>query len=400
MNVTQPIPAFDQLPMVPSDPILGVTEAFLKDANPRKVNLGQGLYYSEDGTIPLLECIREAESQYVKKAPARGYLPSDGLRGYDEAVQELVFGRSDARIVTLQTVGGTGALRVGADLLRRVGPAARVWISEPSWENHRQLFEAAAFPVSAYAYYEPGSRGLDFSGMRRSLEGARRGDVVVLHGCCHNPTGVDLEREQWEEIAALVRVRGLIPFIDLAYQGFGEGIEADAVAPRLFARALSPVLVASSYSKSFSLYGERVGALSIVTANADEAARVLAHAKQVIRTNYSNPPSHGAKLIAAVLASPGLRARWEKELQDMRERIKSMRAALVRHIRARLPNADVDFVLKQRGMFSYSGLSRDQVRRLRVEYAIYLIDSGRICIPALNNRNVEYVGGAIAKVMS
>lgn len=390
---------FDALPMVASDPILGVTEAFLKDPNPRKVNVGQGLYYGEDGNIPLLDCIRQAERQYLEAAPARGYLPSDGLRTYYDAVQNLVFGQSDTRIVTLQTVGGTGALKVGADLLRRIVPGASVWISKPSWENHRQLFEAAGFAVKAYAYYDPVQCGVDLPGVVRGLDGAAANDVVVLHGCCHNPTGADLDQSEWDEVAAVVRRRRLIPFIDLAYQGFGESTEADAMAARMLARMCSPVLVASSFSKSFSLYGERVGALSVVTASEDEALRVRSQAKQIIRTNYSNPPGHGATLVATVLVSPHLRSLWERELQGMRDRIKRMRCELVRHVQARRPTANLSFVLRQRGMFSYSGLTREQVSQLREKYAVYAIDSGRICIPALNSANLAYVGDAIADVI-
>jgi aromatic-amino-acid transaminase len=386
--------------MVPSDPILGVSEAFARDPNPRKVNLGQGLYYGEDGQIPLLQCVREAEKALVSAVAPRGYLPSDGLAAYDDAVRRLVFGGDDARIVTVQAVGGTGGLKIGADFLKRVAPAARVWISDPSWENHRQLFEAAGFPVESYAYYAPARRNLDFAAMRSALEAVPAGDIVVLHGCCHNPTGVDLQPTQWETVAKLVLERGLIPFVDLAYQGFGDGLEADAFVARLFARSMAPVFVASSFSKSFSLYGERVGALSIVSASDEQAVRLRSQLKQVVRTNYSNPPSHGAKLVSAVLASRELRALWEEELRGMRERIKQMRAALVERIHKRRSEAELGFIVEQRGMFSYSGLSKDQVRRLREQFSIYAIDTGRLCIPALNSRNVDYVAEAIADVMA
>lgn len=386
--------------MVPSDPILGVSEAFARDPNPRKVNLGQGLYYGEDGQIPLLQCVREAEKALVSAVAPRGYLPSDGLPAYDAAVRRLVFGGDDARIVTVQAVGGTGGLKIGADFLKRVAPAARVWISDPSWENHRQLFEAAGFPVESYAYYAPARRNLDFAAMRSALEAVPAGDIVVLHGCCHNPTGVDLQPTQWETVAKLVLERGLIPFVDLAYQGFGDGLEADAFVARLFARSMAPVFVASSFSKSFSLYGERVGALSIVSASDEQAVRLRSQLKQIVRTNYSNPPSHGAKLVSAVLASRELRALWEEELRGMRERIKQMRAALVERIHKRRSKAELGFIVQQRGMFSYSGLSKDQVRRLREQFSIYAIDTGRLCIPALNSRNVDYVAEAIADVMA
>ena len=385
--------------MAPSDPILGVTEAFVADRNPRKVNLGVGVYYDDEGKIPLLECVRHAESERLKSSPHRGYLPIDGLAVYDKAVQGLVFGRESQNIVTVQALGGTGGLKVGADFLRRLAPSAEVWISEPSWENHRQLFEAAGFAVKSYPYYEPKTRGLDFDGMRGALGALPAGTIVVLHACCHNPTGVDLSREQWSAVLDIVRSRGLVPFLDLAYQGFADGLEADAHPARLFAEAMSPVFLSSSFSKSFSLYGERVGALSIVTAGAEEAARVLSNVKRVVRTIYSNPPSHGGEIVATVLTNPQLRGLWDRELGAMRDRIKAMRKRLVDNIHARAPGADFSFVLKQRGMFSYSGLSKDQVRRLREEYSIYAIDTGRICVAALNSRNVDYVADAIAKVI-
>jgi aromatic-amino-acid transaminase len=387
------------VPMAPSDPILGVTEAFVADTNPRKVNLGVGVYYDDNGKIPLLESVRHAESERLKTSPHRGYLPIDGLAAYDKAVQTLVFGKEDPRIVTVQALGGTGGLKVGADFLRRVSPASEVWISEPSWENHRQLFEAAGFAVHAYPYYDARTHGLDFEGMKRALGALPAGAIVVLHACCHNPTGVDLTQEQWASVLEIVSSRGLIPFLDLAYQGFADGLEADAYAARLFAEAMTPVFLSSSFSKSFSLYGERVGALSVVTASAEEAARVLSNVKRVVRTIYSNPPTHGSEIVATVLANPQLRALWDRELGAMRERIKAMRKQLVEKIHSRAPGTDFGFVLKQRGMFSYSGLTKDQVRRLREEYSIYAIDTGRICVAALNSKNVDPVADAIAKVI-
>ena len=387
------------VPMAPSDPILGVTEAYVADRNPRKVNLGVGVYYDDNGKIPLLECVRHAESERLKSAPHRGYLPIDGLAAYDLAVQELVFGAQKPNLVTVQALGGTGGLKIGADFLKAFYPDAQVWVSEPSWENHRQLFEAAGFKVSSYPYYDPHSHGLDFEGMQRALNALPAGTIVVLHACCHNPTGVDLTAEQWRAVLDIVTARGLIPFLDLAYQGFAEGLVADAYAARLFAEATSPVFLSSSFSKSFSLYGERVGALSVVTADADEAARVLSNVKRIVRTNYSNPPTHGGQIVATVLGDPQLKALWDRELGAMRERIKAMRKRLVDNIQARVPGADFGFVLSQRGMFSYSGLTREQVRRLRSEYAIYAIDTGRICVAALNSKNVDYVADAIAKVI-
>jgi aromatic-amino-acid transaminase len=387
------------VPMAPADPILGVTEAFVADPSPKKVNLGVGVYTDDNGKIPLLESVRRAEEQRLKTSPHRGYLPIDGLAAYDRAVQELVFGSSEKNIVTVQALGGTGGLKIGADFLKQVNPAAQVWISEPSWENHRQLFEAAGFPVKSYPYYEPRTRGLDFEGMERSLKAVAPGSIVVLHACCHNPTGVDLDKDQWGTVLEIVRSHGLIPFLDLAYQGFAEGIEQDAYPARLFAGGMTPVFLSSSFSKSLSVYGERVGAVSVVTASPDEAKRVLSHLKRVVRTNYSNPPSHGGQIAATVLASPDLRALWEKELGQMRERIKAMRKALVDGIHKRVPTSNFSFMLKQRGMFSYSGLSKEQVRRLREEYSIYTIDTGRICVAALTTKNVDYVADAIARVI-
>jgi aromatic-amino-acid transaminase len=385
--------------MAPSDPILGVTEAFVADHNPRKVNLGVGVYTDDAGKIPLLECVRHAESERLKSVPHRGYLPIDGLGAYDKAVQELVFGSRKENIVTVQALGGTGGLRIGADLLKRINPDAAVWISDPSWENHRQLFEAAGFTVNNYPYYDSTTHGLDFPAMRAALEGLAAGSIVVLHVCCHNPTGVDLTQEQWQAVLEIVRSRGLVPFLDLAYQGFAESLEADGYAARLFAEAMSPVFLSSSFSKSFSLYGERVGALSVVTASAEEAVRVLSQVKRVVRANYSNPPTHGSQVVATVLGTPNLRSLWDRELGVMRERMKAMRKLLVEKIKARVPTADFGFVLRQRGMFSYSGLTTEQVRRLRDEYSIYTIDTGRICIAALTTGNVDYVADAIAKVI-
>ena len=389
--------------LAPRDPIFGLTEAYHADPNPRKVNLGVGVYYDDDGKVPVLECVRRAGRALAEQAAPRNYLPIEGLPAYDRAVRGLVFGAeaaaSDAgRIVTVQTLGGTGALKVAADFLKRIDPRAQAWISDPSWENHRALFEAAGYEVKAYPYYDAASHGLDFNAMLGALEALPAGTVVVLHGCCHNPTGVDLEPEQWTRVVQVVRARGLVPIIDIAYQGFAEGVEADGAVVRRFADAYAPVFVTTSFSKSFSLYGERVGALSVVTGSPDEAARVLSQMKRVVRTSYSNPPTHGSQIVATVLTTPELRDLWEQELGAMRERIKSMRRALVEKVRARAPDLDLGFVLRQRGLFSYSGLSRDAVLRLRQEYSIYALESGRICVAALNSGNIDYVAEAIAEV--
>ena len=385
--------------MAPSDPILGVTEAFVADQNPRKVNLGVGVYYDDNGKVPLLECVRHAESERLKAAPPRGYLPIDGIAAYDKAVQQLVFSKQQPNIVTVQALGGTGGLKVGADFLKRIAPEATVWISEPSWENHRQLFEAAGFTVKSYPYFESRLHGVDFEAMQRGLNELAAGSVVVLHACCHNPTGADLTQEQWRKVLDIVKARGLVPFLDLAYQGFADGLDADAFAARLFAEEVSPVFLSSSFSKSFSLYGERVGALSVVTGGAEEASRVLSQLKRIVRTNYSNPPTHGGQIVATVLNNPQLMSLWDRELGAMRDRIKQMRKLLVEQVQARVPGFDFSFVLKQRGLFSYSGLTKDQVRRLRADYSIYAIDSGRLCVAALNSKNVGYVADAIASVI-
>ena len=390
--------------MAPRDPILGVTETFNADKNPNKVNLGVGVYYDDNGNVPLLECVRRAEARLAEKSAPRSYLPIDGLPAYDRAVQALVFGADSAaamenRVITVQALGGTGGLKIGADFLRRIAPDSQVWISEPSWENHRALFESAGFTVNTYPYYDPPSRGVDFAGMIATLRALPPASIVVLHACCHNPTGVDLAAEQWTAVIETAVLRGLIPFVDIAYQGFGEGIDADGEVVRRFAQAGGPVFVSNSFSKSFSLYGERVGALSVVTGSGDEAARVLSQLKRTVRTNYSSPPTHGGQIVAAVLTTPELRALWEKELGQMRERIRDMRRQLVEKLRARAPRADFGFVMRQRGMFSYSGLSKSQVARLREEFSVYALDSGRICVAALNSRNVDYVADAVARTI-
>src|SRR3982750_1621328 len=342
MNAPHSPSLLSQVPMAPSDPILGITEAFLADQNPKKVNLGVGVYTDDNGKVPLLECVRRAESERLKAAPPRNYLPIDGLQTYDRAVQELLFGKDfpaiqEKRVVTVQALGGTGGLKIGADFLKRITPQSEVWISDPSWENHRQLFEAAGFTVRNYAYYDPKTRGLDFPGMKKALEALPAGPIVVLPACCHNPTGVDLSEANWREVLAVVQRRALIPFLDLAYQGFADGLDQDAFAARLFGNAMSPVFLSSSFSKSFSLYGERVGAFSLVTASDEESARVLSQLKRIVRTNYSNPPTHGSQLAATVLASPELRAQWDQELAAMRDRIKRMRLDLVAKIKERAP---------------------------------------------------------------
>jgi len=395
----------DKIEMAPKDPILGVTEAYVADTNPKKVNLGVGIYTDDDSKVPVLQCVRKAEQKLAETAMPRGYLPIDGIAAYDKATQQALFGADSepvksGRVVTVQTLGGTGGLKVGGDFLRRFNPGAELYISDPSWENHRALFEYAGFSVKTYPYYDAATNGVKFDDMLAALNAMPKGSVVVLHACCHNPTGIDLTPAQWEKVLAAVKQRELVPFLDLAYQGFADGLDADAAVVRKFAAALPAVFVSSSYSKSMSLYGERVGALSIVTRDKEEAARTLSQLKRVIRTNYSNPPTHGGQTVAMVLTDPELRALWEEELGDMRDRIKVMRKALVDKVREQRADFDFGFIADQRGMFSYSGLTKAQVTKLREKYSIYALDSGRICVAALNSKNIDYVAKAIADVLA
>jgi aromatic-amino-acid transaminase len=404
MNAPIPSSLFSAIELAPRDPILGLTEAFNSDPNPLKINLGVGVYYDENGKVPLLNCVKEAEATLLEKAAPRTYLPIEGLAAYDKAVQELVFGAEstviqEKRVVTAQAIGGTGALKLGADFLKRFAPGAQVFISDPSWENHRALFEAAGFVVQNYPYYDSTTRGVNFAGMRDSLESMAGGSIVVLHACCHNPTGADLTESQWHEVIAIVRRRGLIPFLDMAYQGFGAGIEVDGAVVRHFTDAGGPLFVSNSFSKSFSLYGERVGALSIVASSSEEANRVLSQLKRVVRTNYSNPPMHGGHVVAIALTTPALRQMWEDELAAMRLRIREMRNLMVQKLKQAAPSHNFDFVTAQRGMFSYSGLTKDQVTRLRTEFSIYAVDTGRICVAPLNHENIDRVVSAIAAVI-
>jgi len=395
---------FSTVELAPRDPILGMTEAFNADPNPAKVNLGVGVYFDEQGKLPILQCVLAAEKQMAEAPKPRGYLPIDGIAAYDRSVQELVFGAEsaalrDGRIATVQTLGGTGGLKVGADFLKRLNPQSKVLISDPSWENHRALFLQAGFEVESYPYYDAATRGIRFDAMLAALQAAAPGSVVVLHACCHNPSGYDLDAAQWAQVVQVLKARGLVPFLDMAYQGFGDGIVEDGAAVQMFLRAGMDFLVATSFSKSFSLYGERVGALSVVCESKDEAARVLSRLKVLIRGNYSNPPTHGAQVVSMVLTTPALRRLWEGELAGMRVRIKRMREALVQRLAEAGVKQDMGFILRQKGMFSYSGLDTAQMQRLRTEFGVYGIDSGRICVAALNERNIGPVAAAIAKVI-
>lgn len=394
---------FANVELAPGDPILGLTEAYNADSRPNKVNLGVGIYYDEHGRIPLLRSVYQIEQQLVQDAKPRGYLPIDGLAAYNRGTQRLLFGTHSplleaGRVVTSQTIGGSGALRVGAETLKKLLPQAKVVISNPSWGNHQAIFKASGFEVSDYTYYAPATHGVDFPAMLADLNKLEPGTVVLLHACCHNPTGVDLSHEQWEQVALLLKERKLFPFIDLAYQGFKAGLEEDAFAVRVMGEVgPDEFIVCSSYSKNFSLYGERVGALSVVAADATQAKAVQSQIKRVIRTLYSSPSTHGAQLVAGVLDSAELRTMWEEELTGMRERIHALRSGLVAKLAAK-GLAQFGFIEQQAGMFSYSGLSKAQVERLREEFAIYAVASGRICVAALNQGNLDYVAEAIAAV--
>ncbi|NLE29972.1 MAG: aspartate/tyrosine/aromatic aminotransferase [Phycisphaerae bacterium] len=395
---------FSQIQQAPPDPILGLTEAFNADQNPKKVTLGVGVYQNSTGKVPVLTSVRHAEARWFEQETTKSYLPIDGVAAYNKAVQILLLGADSPRIaqnqtVTVQTLGGTGALKIGADFLKNFFNQSTVWISNPSWENHRQIFQSAGFPVQTYPYYDPKTNGLDFDGMYNTIKNLPAKSIVLLHACCHNPTGVDPTPEQWTKLVELSKTHDLIPFIDFAYQGFGDGIEEDAFALRSFAQANISCLIANSFSKSMSLYRERVGALTILTDDADESKRVLSQLKRIIRTNYSNPPAHGAQVAALILNDEKLRAQWEIEVAQMRNRIQQMRTEFVKTLSANGVKQNFDFITQQKGMFSYTGLSKETVHKLRNQFALYLVDSGRACIAAMNEKNLPYICQSIASVL-
>lgn len=395
---------FSAVQLAPRDPILGLTEQYNDDPNPAKVNLGVGVYTGEDGKIPVLECVANAQKQLLENPKPKGYLPIDGLPAYNQAVKHLVFGaESDlvqsGQVATIQGLGGTGALKVGADFLFSQFPQATVMASAPTWGNHRSIFGNAGFQVAAYPYYDAQNRQVDFNGMTDALKLAKAGTIVILHACCHNPSGYDLTPDQWDQVIDLMKNNGLIPFLDMAYQGFANGLTEDGLAARKFADSGMSFLLSSSFSKTFSLYGERVGALSVICANKDETQRVLSQIKVLIRTNYSNPPSFGAQIVSTVLGDVQLRQQWEQELNQMRERIKTLRRNLVTKLEEAGVKQDVNFITTQNGMFSYSGLSKDQMLRLRSEFSIYGTDDGRICVACINTTNIDYIANSFAAVM-
>jgi aromatic-amino-acid transaminase len=396
---------FEHVDAYAGDPILSLNEAFQKDPRAGKINLSIGIYFDNDGRIPMLPSVRAAELAVVEAAGPRPYLPMEGAANFRSAVQALLFGAhhpaiAAGRIATIQGVGSSGGLKVGADLLKRYFPDSKVYLSDPTWDNHRAVFEGSGHSCETYPYYDPATGGLRFDALLAHFKALPPRSVVVLHACCHNPTGVDLTQDQWRALVPIIRERQLLPFLDLAYQGYGDGIEEDAFAPRLLADEGLSFLIANSFSKSMSLYGERCGALSVVCPDADQAARVLGQMKFMIRRNYSNPPMHGGQIVAKVLTDPKLRAMWEAEVKDMRERIQSMRRQLHDVLVAKLPGRDFGYFLTQRGMFSYTGLSAEQAERLKTEFGVYILRSGRMCVAGLNTRNVEATAEAMAAVLA
>ena len=396
---------FEHVDAYAGDPILSLNEAFQKDPRAGKINLSIGIYFDDDGRIPLLPSVRAAELTVVEAAGARPYLPMEGAANFRSAVQELLFGAGHpaiaaGRIATIQGVGSSGGLKVGADLLKRYFPDSKVWLSDPTWDNHRAVFEGSGHSCETYPYYDPATGGLRFDALLAQFKALPPRSIVVMHACCHNPTGVDLTQDQWRALVPVIRERQLLPFLDLAYQGYGDGIAEDAFAPRLLADEGISFLIANSFSKSMSLYGERCGALSVVCPDADQAARVLGQMKFMIRRNYSNPPMHGGQVVAKVLTTPALRAMWEAEVADMRERIQAMRRQLHEVLAAKLPGRDFSYFLTQRGMFSYTGLTPEQAERLKTAFGVYILRSGRMCVAGLNTRNVEATAAAMAAVLA
>ena len=395
---------FKHVDFYAGDPILSLVETYNKDERNQKVNLGIGVYYDDQGRLPLLNSVRTAEDEISAAHTPRSYLPMEGLANYRLATQRLLFGEDSAavntgRIATIQTLGGSGALKVGADFLRRYFPKSKVYVSDPTWANHIGIFEGAGFEVSAYPYYSKNHGGVRFDKMTEFFKGLPENDIVLLHPCCHNPTGVDLNHEQWDEIIDIIKTNKLIAFMDIAYQGLGDGLNEDAYAIRTAEKAGLSFFVSNSYSKNMSLYGERVGGLSVVCPDAEQAQLVFGQLKFTVRRNYSSPPSHGGNVVAKVMNTPELYQQWTQEVEEMRVRIAQMRGKLVSVLNEKIPGRDFSYFTKQRGMFSFTGLNPEQVDRLREEFAVYLVKSGRMCVAGLNNSNIDYIANAFAEVL-
>ncbi len=396
---------FQHVDAYPGDPILTLNEDFQKDPRQDKINLSIGIYFDDEGRLPVMSAVRQAEAAMLANIGPKPYLPMTGAANYRQAVQALLFGDTheavtSGRIATIQTIGGSGALKVGGDFLKRYFPDSQVWVSDPTWDNHRAMFEGAGFVVNTYPYYDASTGGLRFDAMCEAIDALPERSIVLLHACCHNPTGVDLDEAQWLALSEILKRRRLLPFLDIAYQGFGDGIEEDAFALRALADAGVSFFVANSFSKSFSLYGERVGGLSVVCPDAAQAPRVLGQLMACVRRNYSSPPTHGARIVAAVLRNPVLRQQWADELTAMRVRIQAMRERLLAGVEARLPGRDVKYFVTQRGMFSYTGLAPEQADLLREQHGVYVLRSGRMCAAGLNVNNVDAVAEAISAVLA
>ncbi|NIF60541.1 aspartate/tyrosine/aromatic aminotransferase [Enterobacter sp. Ap-916] len=395
---------FENITAAPADPILGLADLFRADDRPTKINLGIGVYKDETGKTPVLTSVKKAELYLLENETTKNYLGIDGIPEFGRCTQELLFGKNnvliaDKRARTAQTPGGTGALRVAADFLAKNTSAKRVWVSNPSWPNHKSVFNAAGLEVKEYAYYDAENHSLDFDGLVASLQAAEAGDVVLFHGCCHNPTGIDPTADQWKTLAEMSLAKGWLPLFDFAYQGFARGLEEDAEGLRLFAAGHKELLVASSYSKNFGLYNERVGAFTLVAADADTADRSFSQVKSVIRANYSNPPAHGASVVATILSNDALRTMWEQELTDMRQRIHRMRQLFVNTLQEKGANRDFSFIINQNGMFSFSGLTKEQVLRLREEFGVYAVASGRVNVAGMTPDNMAPLCEAIVAVL-
>lgn len=392
---------FQHIEAFAGDPILTLNEQFAADPRADKINLSIGVYLNDEQRIPLMGAVAAAEARLAESFQPHPYLPMAGLAAYREQSRRLVFGDAHGeRIATIQTLGGSGALKVGADFLKAWFPQARVWVSDPTWDNHKGIFGGAGFEVGTYPYYSPATQGVAFDAMLAALRALPAGDIVVLHACCHNPTGADLNQQQWRELALVVQERGLLPFFDIAYQGFGDGINEDAFAIRYFAEQNIPLLVASSYSKNFAIYGERCGALHVTCKDADEAVKISGQLQSAVRKNYSSPPAYGGRVIATVLQDPQLRAQWEAELAAMRVRMKQIRSELYAQLKAQLPGGDFEYLRIQQGMFSFTGLPVAHIRKLRDAHGVYLIESGRVCLAALSSAGVAPVARAIVQVMT
>ncbi|MBH2563965.1 aspartate/tyrosine/aromatic aminotransferase [Serratia marcescens] len=395
---------FEKITAAPADPILGLTDIFRADARPNKINLGIGVYKDETGKTPVLTSVKKAEQYQLENETTKNYLGIEGIPAFASCTQALLFGKespivADRRARTAQTPGGTGGLRVAADFIANQTSAKRIWISNPSWPNHKNVFSAVGLEVLEYAYYDATNHALDFDGLLNSLKLAQAGDVVLFHGCCHNPTGIDPTAEQWAQLAELSVANGWLPLFDFAYQGFANGLEEDAQGLRIFAAKHQELIVASSYSKNFGLYNERVGACTIVAADAETADRAFSQVKAAIRANYSNPPSHGAAVVATILGNDALRAMWEQELTDMRQRIHRMRQLFVNTLQEKGAQQDFSFIIQQNGMFSFSGLTKEQVLRLREEFGVYAVNSGRVNVAGMTPDNMAPLCEAIAAVL-